>query len=237
MPSPPQSQQHFAGSRFPASSRQRESQFSDSATAERRAWAATRWQHGRARQTCPQPAAVVSDQSGFTSEFGCFCPLQCSLRNGGGAEMADLTIIADCLGRAEPRGLMRVLVGRSLATNRRNRIAILLVHVGRSLATSCWCFLGAPDLRPVSSVCGRRNEAIALRRCLRIAAVEWSGLQSWRVRPGRGRNSADTCHERFRGSVGSVKPGLLFCAAIAALPISFLPRSGHLFFSCLTLAP
>ena len=57
--------------------------------------------------------------------------------------------------------------------------------------------LGAPDLRPVSTVCSRRNEAIALRRCLRIAAVEWSGLQSWRVRPGRGRNSADTCHERF----------------------------------------
>ena len=143
--------------------------------------------------------------------------------------MADLTIIADCLGRAEPRGLMRVLVGRSLATNRRNRIAILLVHVGRSLATSCWCFLGAPDLRPVSSVCGRRNEAIALRRCLRIAAVEWSGLQSWRVRPGRGRNSADTCHERFRGSVGSVKPGLLFCAAIAALPISSAKRPSFLF--------
>jgi hypothetical protein len=34
-----------------------------------------------------------------------------------------------------------------------------------------------------------------------------------------------------------VKPGLLFCAATAALPISFLPRSGYLFFSCLTLAP
>ena len=94
MPTPPQSQQHFAGSRFPAQSRQREAKFSDSTTAERRAWAATRWQHGRARQTCPQPAAVVSDQSGFTSEFGCFCPLQCSLRNGGGAEMADLTVIA-----------------------------------------------------------------------------------------------------------------------------------------------
>jgi hypothetical protein len=84
MPTPPQSQQHFAGSRFPASSRQRERHFSDSTTAERRAWAATRWQHGRVRQTCPQPAAVVSDQFGFTSEFGCFCPLQCSLRNGGG---------------------------------------------------------------------------------------------------------------------------------------------------------
>ena len=82
--------------------------------------------------------------------------------------MADLTIIADCLGRAEPRGLMRVLVGRSLATNRRNRIAILLVHVGRSLATSCWCFLGAPDLRPVSSVCDRWNEA---KRSAQVLAV------------------------------------------------------------------
>jgi len=117
MPTSPQSQQHFAGSRFPASSRQRERHFSDSTTAERRAWAATRWQHGRARQTCPQPAAVVSDQSGFTSEFGGFCPLQCSLRNGGGAEMADLTVIAtssatggasrrnaDVCGRTKSRG-------------------------------------------------------------------------------------------------------------------------------------
>ena len=49
------------------------SQFSDSTTAERRAWSATRWQHGRARQTCPQPAAVVSDQFGFSSGVGQFC--------------------------------------------------------------------------------------------------------------------------------------------------------------------
>ena len=135
-----------------------------------------------------------------------------------------------------------VLAGRSLA-------AYCGVLPVRSIAGYCWFMsgeasrhpsgvsLGAPDLRPVSSVCGRRNAAKALRRCLRIAAAEWSGLQSWRVRPGRWRNSAGTCPERLRGSVGSVKPGLLFCAAIAALPTSFLPRSGHLFFSCLTLAP
>jgi hypothetical protein len=47
----------------------------------------------------------------------------------------------------------------------------------------------------------------------RISAAEWNGLQTWRVRPGRGRNSADTCPERFRGSVGSVKPGLVTCGA------------------------
>ncbi len=81
--------------------------------------------------------------------------------------LAGRSLAAYCgvLPRAKHRGLLLVLAGRSLAANRRNRIAILLVHVGRSLATSCWCFLGAPDLRPVSSVCGRRNKAIALRRC------------------------------------------------------------------------
>jgi hypothetical protein len=41
----------------------------------------------------------------------------------------------------------------------------------------------------------------------RISGEEWSGLQSWRVRPGRGRNRADACTERLRGSVGAVKPG------------------------------
>jgi hypothetical protein len=35
MPTPPQSQQHFAGSRFPASSRQRDANFSDSPPLER----------------------------------------------------------------------------------------------------------------------------------------------------------------------------------------------------------
>ena len=94
MPTPPQSQQHSRRVAFPGAVAPAPAKISDSTTAERRAWAATRWQHGRARQTCPQPAAVVSDQSVFTSEFGCFCPLQCSLRNGGGAEMADLTVIA-----------------------------------------------------------------------------------------------------------------------------------------------
>ena len=44
---------HFAGSAdsFPAQSRQREANESDSSTAERSARAATRWVHGRARQT------------------------------------------------------------------------------------------------------------------------------------------------------------------------------------------
>jgi hypothetical protein len=58
----------------------------------------------------------VSDQSGFTSEFGCFCPPQCSLRNGGGAEMTDLTVNAGGWHRAKPRGAIAVVLpGRSLA--------------------------------------------------------------------------------------------------------------------------
>jgi hypothetical protein len=63
--------------------------------------------------------AEVSAQCGFISEVGHFS----GRRNGAPAEwsglkMAVLTVIADCLARAKHRGL-------------------LLVHVGRSLATSC----------------------------------------------------------------------------------------------------
>ena len=165
MPTPLQSKQHFAGSRFPAQSRQRERHFTDSTTAERRAWAATRWVHGRARQTCPQPAAVVSDQFCFTSEFGCFCPLQCSLRNGGGAEMADLTVNSD------------VLAGRSLAAycwscpcEASRAIADFLADM-RSIAASG--IFGAPLSLTVSAVCGRRNEWNGNVAC--EIAVKWSG--------------------------------------------------------------
>ena len=103
--------------------------------------------------------------------------------------------------QAEPRAVLRCLA-------RAKHRGLLLFHVGRSLATSCFCFLGAPDLRPVSTVCDRRNAAKRSAKSVeRISAAEWSGWQSWRVRTGRGRNSADTCPERLRGSVGSVKPG------------------------------
>ncbi len=163
--------------------------------------------------------AQVSDQIGFISEVGHSsgrrkgAPAECSVR-----KMAVLTVIADCPGRAEPRGLLRCLA-------RAKHRGLLLVPwsgvasrpTGAIGLRYCWFMSGeasrhpgvswgAPDLRPVSSVCGRWNEAKALRRCLRIAAAEWSGLQSWRVRPGRWWNSADTCPEHFRGSVGSVKP-------------------------------
>jgi hypothetical protein len=85
----------FAGSRFPASSRQRESQLSDSPPLERSGMMASlRVSGSNLRQQATKSSAGVSDHCGFTSEFGCFCPLQCSLRNGGGAEMADLTVIA-----------------------------------------------------------------------------------------------------------------------------------------------
>ena len=78
----------------------------------------------------------VSDQIGFISEVGHSsgrrngAPAECSVR-----KMAVLTVIADGLGRAEPRGLLRCLA-------RAKHRGLLLVHVGRSLATSCWCFFG-----------------------------------------------------------------------------------------------
>lgn len=46
---------------------------SESSTTERRARAATRWGHGRARQHRPQPDGEVSDQLGLVSEVGVFC--------------------------------------------------------------------------------------------------------------------------------------------------------------------
>jgi hypothetical protein len=62
------------------------------------------WAQGIRAEQIAQPNSGVSDQFGFRSEFGCFCPPQCSLRNGGGAEMTDLTDNSDALHRAKPRG-------------------------------------------------------------------------------------------------------------------------------------
>ena len=59
---------------------------------------------GKPRQQAAKPSAGVSVKIGLRSEFGCFCPPQCSLRNGGGAEMTDLTDNSDALHRAQPRG-------------------------------------------------------------------------------------------------------------------------------------
>ena len=92
------------------------------------------------------------------------------------------------------------------------------------------CFSGrARAVLTVSPVCGRRNEAIALRRCLRIAAAEWSGCKAGESVIVRGRNRADTwCGVSHAGdqstSGGSVTPGFCFSPA----------RSEATRFQCLT---
>jgi hypothetical protein len=147
-----------------------------------------------------------------------------------------------------------VLAGRSLA-------AYCGVLPVRSIAGYCWVMSGEasrhpagvswvrPILRPVSAVCGRRNEARALRCCLRIAAVEWSGLQSWRVRPGRGRNSADHLPRAFPGKcrLCEAKGKILkaenlenHLPALAGASLRVLISVADIrltIFSCLTLAP
>jgi hypothetical protein len=73
-------------------------------------------------------------------------------------------------------------------------------------------------------------EPMLFRRNAGLERLEWSGCkadESGRCPASqfvRGRNSADTCPERFRGSVGSVKPGCCL----------FLTRSEATRFQCLT---
>ena len=168
--------------------------------------------HGRARQTRTQPGGEVSDQFGFISEVGHFsgrrngAPAECS-----GRKMAVLTVIAD------------VLAGRSLAAyccvlgDRRSLAPYCGVLPVRSIAGYCWFMAGGASRHPAGvswarPVCGRSRQFAAVgtqrnapRRCSpprrspkRISAAEWSGLQSWRVRPGRGRNRADTWQRKCR---------------------------------------
>ena len=85
------------------------------------------------------------------------------------------------LARAKPRGLMLVLADM------------------RSIAASGILFFGrARVVLTVSAVCGRRNEARALRRRLRIAAAEWSGCKAGESVIVRGRNRADTWQRKCR---------------------------------------
>jgi hypothetical protein len=125
-------------------------------------------------------------------------PAECSVR-----KMAVLTVNA------------AVLAGRSLAAyygvlgDRRGLAPYCGVLPVRSIAgyyRSPWsgeasrplvsCFSGrARAVLTVSAVCGRRNEAKALRRRLRIAAAEWSGCKAGESVIVRGSNSADTWRE------------------------------------------
>ena len=78
----------------------------------------------------------------------------------------------------------------------------------RSIAGYCWAWSGeasrplvpggARAVLTVSAVCGRRNAAIALRRCLRIAVAEWSGCKAGESVIVRGRNRADTWQRKCR---------------------------------------
>jgi hypothetical protein len=127
-------------------------------------------QHGPQRSRARRLMAEVSDQFGFISEVGHFseqrngAPAECS-----GRKMAVLTVIADCLGRAEPRGLLRCLA-------RAKHRGLLLVHVGRSLATSCWCFSGCARSE-AGLVCLRPSErSETLRVGARRTGVHRSGL-------------------------------------------------------------
>jgi len=117
--------------------------------------------------------------------------------------MAVLTVNAD------------VLAGRSLAAYccvlpvRKHR-GLLLVHVGRSLATTCWCFLGCARSE-AGLVCLRpseRSESVPPLFADRGSGVERSAKLA---SPARAR--AEQCRylpRAFGESVGSVKPGLLF---------------------------
>jgi hypothetical protein len=118
---------------------------SDSSTTERSARAATRWLHGRARQTRTESGGEVSDQFGFISEVGHSsgrrngAPAECSVR-----KMAVLTINADVLAGRSLAAYCGVLPVRSIAGycgvlgDMRSIAPILPVRVGRSLATSCF---------------------------------------------------------------------------------------------------
>jgi hypothetical protein len=122
------------------------------------------------------------------------------------------------------RLLLMSLAGRSLAAillvlgDRRSLAPYCGVLPVRSIAGYCrsWPICGAS--RPleslffgrarrfltVSPVCGRRNEAIALRRCLRIAAAKWSGCKAGESVIVCGRNRADAWRV---GSGSALAPG------------------------------
>jgi hypothetical protein len=140
---------------------------------------------GQPRQQAAKSSAGVSDQFGFRSEFGCFCPPQCSLRNGGGAEMTDLTDTADALHRAQPRGANPFAFGDR-----------------RSLAPYCrsWPICGASRPRQFAAV--EMSGSVPRNLCSGCGS-EWSGRKV--TSPASG--AAEPCRYLVRGtstSVGSV---------------------------------
>ena len=127
---------------------------------------------------------------------------------------AEPRAVLRCLARAKHRGLLLVLVGRSLAT-----IGVLLFR-GRTTFSDCLA-----SLRPSERSESARGGADLFRR---IAAAEWSGCEAGESVIVRGRNRADTWRGEWAAlasaSVGSVKPGCCL----------FLTRSEATRFQCLT---
>ena len=169
---------------------------------------------GRARQTRTQPGGEVSDQFGFVSEVGHSsgrrngAPAECSVR-----KMAVLTAIAD------------FLAGRSLVAyygvlgDRRSLAPYCGVLPVRSIAGYCLFMSGgasrhsagvpwgAPELRPVSPVCGRWNPDVS----------GWSGRKMAsparahsRTVPARGTRASADSVRRFRRRVVELVVGYFF---------------------------
>jgi len=176
MPTPPHSQRQFCRVCWTRSRRSRDSasRQSDSSTAERSARAATRWVPGPRsadlHAACRRGVRLMwFYQRGRAARPRGYCPS--SALGGASRRIGRRSLHPPA--RAKHRGLLLVLADmRSIA-------AILLALVGRSLATSGLLLSGgrARAVLTVSPVCGRQNEARALRRCLRIAVAEWSGCR------------------------------------------------------------
>ena len=160
MPTEPRSNQDFVGASGLVPWRRRASarpKFTDSPAIQRNGMMAgcVFVLFGSRDQQAVERNAGVSGQFGLRSEFGWFCPPQCSLRNGGGAEMTDLTDNAGVLHRAKPRGANAFVLGD------RQRLAPILF---------CWPdevsrpSSGRGRFHPVSAVFDRRNVTIAFRR-------------------------------------------------------------------------
>jgi hypothetical protein len=99
--------------------------------------------------------------------------------------------------QAEPRAVLRCLA----RAKHRGLLLMSWPICGASRPLESFCFGRARRILTVSPVCGRRNEAIALRRCLRIAAAKWSGCKAGESVIVRRRNRADTwCEARAQVS-------------------------------------
>ena len=137
MPTPPQSQQHFAGSRFPAQSRQRQPSF---LTPRRQSVGRGLRRDGNmgalgrpARSLPPwcQTNLVLPVSSAVSVRCNAACEMEA-------VQKWPISRLLPCLVRAEPRGLLLALAGRSLAAIllclARAEHRGLLLLAGRSLA-------------------------------------------------------------------------------------------------------